>query len=134
MTLSEACVAAAILTTALAVAAPSFMHAHQAYLLNSTARAIAGSLHMARIAAVTQNADCRISVPSAALLSIECDQGQWQQIEGLTLPHGMVLSANARPTFHARGNVSPAGTLTVCNRFGLCLRVIVNVSGRVRIQ
>ena len=134
MTVSEVCVAAAIVTATLAIASPSFIHAHQTYVLNSTARAVAGSMHTARILAVTRNADCRVAVPSAAMLSIECQQEHWRQIEATSLPHGMVLTANAKPTFHARGNVSPAGTLTVCNRFNRCLRVIVNVSGRVRIQ
>ena len=134
MTLSEACVAAAIVVVTVAVATPSFIHAHQIYLLNASARAVAGGMHAARIAAVTRNAACRVAVPSAAMFAIECQQGQWLQIESMFLPYGMTLTANSKPTFHSRGNVSPTGTLKLCNRFKRCLQVIVNVSGRVRIQ
>jgi hypothetical protein len=134
MTLTELSATAAIVSTLLAIGAPSFIHIHQSYLLHSAARAVAGSMHVARIAAVTRNRDCRVAVPSAAVVSIECQAPVWQMIESTMMPHGMVLTPNAKPTFHARGNVAPAGTVKVCNRFDRCLKVIVNVNGRVRIQ
>jgi len=44
------------------------------------------------------------------------------------------VSASARPEFHQRGTVAPTATVTVWDRSGRNLRVIVNVNGRVRVQ
>ena len=137
MSLTESCIAVAIVSTTMAIASPSLMRARETYILQSEARAVAGRLHAARIAAIVRNRDCRIVVPAATSYFTECQNSsasEWHTIENMVLPEGFAISANAKPEFHRLGNVSPAATLTVCNRFSRCLRVIVNVNGRVRIQ
>jgi hypothetical protein len=91
-------------------------------------------MQSARIAAITRNRDCRISVTSAVTWLIECDEGSWQVVQRFTMPSRITIDANGRPEFHRRGNVSPTATLTVRNSVGGVRRVIVNVNGRVRIQ
>jgi hypothetical protein len=105
-----------------------------AYKLQSVASGVAASMQSARIAAITRNHDCRISVTSAVTYLIECDNGSWYPVQRMTMPRRITIEANARPEFHRRGNVSPTATLTVRNPAGGVKRVIVNVNGRVRIQ
>ena len=134
MSLAEFCVAAVVVSTVMAVSLPSLNRARQIYALRSAAHDVAGRMHFARIAAISRNRDCRLTVTSAASYVIECDEGSWRPIERLTMPRGITLNANARPEFHRRGNVSPTATLTLRNSVGAVRRVIVNVNGRVRIQ
>jgi type II secretory pathway pseudopilin PulG len=134
MTLTESCVAAAVVSTVMAVALPPLNRARQTYVLSSAAHDVAGRMHFARISAINRNRDCRLSVTSAVSYVIECDEGSWRVIARLAMPQGITLSANARPEFHRRGNVSPAATFTLRNMAGTLRRVIVNVNGRVRIQ
>ena len=91
-------------------------------------------MQSARIHAITRKRDCRINVTSSITYAVECQGSTWETIESVALPRGITLSASARPEFHERGNVGPTGTITVWNRSGRSLRVIVNINGRVRIQ
>ena len=65
---------------------------------------------------------------------IECQSAVWETIDTIALPRGITISANARPEFHRRGNVAPAGTVTVWDSDGHSVRVIVNINGRIRLQ
>jgi hypothetical protein len=137
MSLTESCIVVAIVSTTMAIASPSLIRARETYLLQSEARTVAGRLHAARISAIMRNRDCRVSVSTPAAYVLECQAsaaGDRNVLENAVLPEGFTISANARPQFHRHGNVSPAATLSVCNRFGRCLKVIVNINGRVRIQ
>lgn len=134
MSLTESCIAGVIVSTILAVSLPSLNRARQVYVLRSAAHDVAGRMHFARISAIARNRDCRLSVTSAVAYVIECDEGSWRVIEHLDMPRGITVSANARPEFHRRGNVSPTATFTLRNPAGALRRVIVNVNGRVRIQ
>ena len=134
MSLTESCVAAAVVSTVMAVALPPLNRARQTYVLRSAAHDVAGRMHFARISAISRNRDCRLSVTSSISYVVECENGSWQVIQYLTTPRGITVSANARPEFHRRGNVSPTATFTLRNTAGTVRRVIVNVNGRVRIQ
>ena len=134
MSLTESCVAAMVLATSMTVALPALTRTMDAYKLQSAASGVAAAMQSARIAAITRNRDCRISVTSAVTYRIECDEGSWKVVQRFEMPRRITIEANARPEFHRRGNVSPTATLTVRNSVGGVRRVIVNVNGRVRIQ
>ena len=134
MSLTESCVAAAVISTFMAASLPSLNRTVQTYRLGSAASGVAAKLHFTRILAITRNRDCRMTVTSASSFVIECEDGPWRAIERLDVPRGITLEANARPEFHRRGNVSPAATFTLRNAAGAAKRVIVNINGRIRIQ
>ena len=134
MTLTESCVAAAVVSTFMAISAPSLVRAKETYTLASAAHDVASKMHATRIAAILRNQDCRLTVTSATSYVMECQAPSWQVIERVRLSKGVTVTANARPEFHPRGNVSPTATITLSNRSGRTVRVIVNVNGRVRLQ
>ena len=134
MSLTESCIAAVVVSAVMAVSLPSLNRTMDTYRLRSAASGVAAQMHATRIAAITRNCDCRLTVTSAVSYRIECDEGSWRVIERFTPPRGITVTANARPEFHRRGNVSPTATFTLRNAAGAVKRVIVNVNGRVRIQ
>jgi len=134
MTLTEVLIAVTILLTSMAIAIPSLLQTRESYELQSAARMVESRMQSARIHAVTRNRDCRINVISPSTYLVECQGSNWETVETVSLPHGLMASASARPEFHQRGNVAPTGTITVWNSKGRSLRVIGNVNGRVRIQ
>jgi Tfp pilus assembly protein FimT len=134
MSLVESCIAATVAATSLAIALPALSRTMDIYKLQSAASSVAATMHSARIAAITRNRDCRLSVTSAMTYGIECDEGSWKWIQSFTTPGRITIEANARAEFHRRGNVSPTATVTLRNASGAVRRVIVNVNGRVRIQ
>ena len=134
MTLTEVLTAVTILLTSMAIAIPLLLQTRESYELQSAARMVESRMQSARIHAVTRNRDCRINVISPSTYLVECQGSNWETVETVSLPHGLMASASARPEFHQRGNVAPTGTITVWNSKGRSLRVIVNVNGRVRIQ
>lgn len=134
MSIIETCVATAIMAATVAVATPSLVRTREVYILQSAARMVESRMQVARIDAVTRNRDCRINVTSNTAYVIECQGTTWDTVETVTVPRGITITANARPEFHERGNVSPTATITLWDSSGRSLRVIVNVNGRVRIQ
>jgi type II secretory pathway pseudopilin PulG len=134
MTITESCIAAAVVSTVMAIAVPSLVRAKETYTLASAARDVASKMHAARIAAIARNQDCRLSVTSGISYVVECAAPSWQVVEHVTLGNGITITANARPEFHRKGNVSPTATVTLKNPGGSSLRVVVNVNGRVKVQ
>jgi hypothetical protein len=134
MSLAESCVALSIMAATMAVSVPSLIRTREVYALNSAARMVESRMQSAKIRAVTRNQDCRINVISATSYVVECQGTAWTTVESVALPPGITVTSSARPEFHARGNVAPTGTITVWDRTGRNVRVIVNVNGRVRIQ
>ena len=134
MTLLESCVTVAIISVTAIAAVPSLIRARENYQLDATARQVAGHLQSARIKALNRNRDCRVRVTSNATYLIECEDPSWKPEESVALPRGFRIMANASPQFHRRGNVSPTGTITVLNSQGRSRRVIVNITGRVRVE
>jgi hypothetical protein len=134
MSLPEACLAVAIILAITMIAVPPLIRSQDDYLLAATARQIASHLHSTRIKAVSRNRDCRLNVTSPTTYLIECEDPLWRPVEQIALPAGLVISSNARPEFHRRGNVSPMATITISNRNGREKRLVVNMAGRVRIE
>ena len=135
MTLTESCIAAAVVSTLMAIAVPSLIRAKANYTLTSAAHEVASRMHATRITAIVRNQDCRLTVTSATSHVMECQTSpSWQIVERITLGNDITLTANARPEFHRRGNVSPTATFTLRNPEGHTASVVVNVNGRVRIQ
>ncbi len=95
MSLTETCVAVAILVTTIAVAAPSLVRAKETYVLQSAARILETHMQAARISAVIRNQDCRINVTSPTSYVVECQGSSWTTVETVVLPNGMTVSANA---------------------------------------
>ena len=134
MTLTETCIALTIMVTTVAVSTPSLLRSREIYELQSAARMVESRMQSARVHAITRNEDCRINVTSSTTYAVECQESTWETIDTVALPRGITVTASARPEFHERGNVAPTATITVWNRSGRSLRVIVNINGRVRIQ
>ncbi len=134
MTLLESCVTVTIISVTAIVAIPSLVRARENYQLDAAARQVAGSMQSARIQALSRNRDCRLRVTSTVTYVIECEDPFWKPAESLVLPRGFRLTANASPQFHRRGNVSPTATITVYNSQGRWRRVIVNITGRIRVE
>src|SRR5262247_3769723 len=134
MSLTESCIVLVIASSCMIVATPSLIRARDAYILKAAARDVASKLYLARISAITRNRDCRIRVTSSTSYTVECQESTWQSIDSATLPRGITITANARPEFHRRGNVSPAATISVWDSNGRSVRVVVNINGRLRIQ
>jgi Tfp pilus assembly protein FimT len=134
MSLIETCVTVAIISTMAVVATPSLIRSREIYELDATARQLAGRMQMARTKAITRNMSCRIRLTSPATYVLECAGQAWLIEESAVLPRGFRITANAVPQFHERGNVSPAATLTVWDGRLRSKRVIVNITGRVRVE
>jgi Tfp pilus assembly protein FimT len=134
MSLLESCLTVALIATATMIALPSLMRARESYELEATARQVAGKMHLTRIKAVSRNRDCRLRVNTKVSYIIECEDPFWRPDEAVILPRGFGITANASPQFHRRGNASPAATISVWDSRGQSKRVIVNITGRIRVE
>ena len=134
MSLTETCLSLAVAASITIMATPSLLRAREEYALRSAGRDVATRMNAAKIAAITRNRDCRLRVVTTTSYVVECQNTTWETIDAVALPRGITISANSRPEFHRRGNVAPAGTLTVWDSDGHSVRVIVNLNGRIRLQ
>lgn len=134
MSITESCLSVAIISAVTMIAVPSLMKSRENYVLNATARQVASHMNSTRIKAISRNRDCRVRVTSPVSYLIECEDPVWKPVEWIVLPRGLLISANAHPEFHRRGNVSPAATITIQNSNGRLKQVIVNITGRVRVR
>jgi hypothetical protein len=134
MSLLESCASIAIVSTVVIFAAPSLIKAREDYQLDAVARQAAGKMQWTRIKAIGRNRDCRIRVNSQTSYIIECEDPDWITEETVVLPSGFRITATASPEFHARGNVAPTATLIVWDSHAKTKRVIVNITGRVRVE
>ena len=134
MTLIESCTSVAIIATVAVLATPALNRAREIYTLDATARQVASRMQSARIQAISRNRDCRLRVTSDVTYAVECQDPAWLIAGSTVLPPGLRITANASPEFHARGNVSPTATVTVWDSRLRSKRVIVNITGRVRVE
>jgi hypothetical protein len=134
MSLLESCAGIAIISSVVVFAAPSFIKARENYQLDGVARQLAGKMQWTRIKAISRNRDCRIRVNSPTSYVIECEDPSWKTDETVVLPGGFRITATAAPEFHVRGNVAPTATLVVWDKYSKTKRVIVNITGRVRVE
>src|SRR5215471_13473841 len=135
MSLLESLVSIAIISTVVMFAAPSLIKARENYQLEAVARQVAGKMQWTRIKAISRDRDCRIRVDSQSSYVIECQSPTtWQADENVILPRGFKITASAWPEFHARGNVAPTATLTIWDVHSKTRAVVVNITGRVRVD
>jgi Tfp pilus assembly protein FimT len=134
MSLLELCTSAAIVSALVIFAAPSLIRARENYQLDAVARQVSGKMQWTRIKAISRNRDCRLRVNAETSYVVECQDPEWRAEETVALPHGFRITANASPEYHKRGNVSPTGTLTIWDSHFKSKRVIVNITGRVRVE
>ena len=134
MSLLESCATIAIVSTVVVFTVPSLIKVRENYQLDAVARQVAGKMQWTRIKAISGNRDCRIRVNSPAGYVIECQDPAWRIHETIVLPRSFRITATASPEFHPRGNVGPAATLTVWDIHSKTKRVIVNITGRVRVE
>ena len=134
MSLLESCAGVAIVSTFVVFAAPSLIRARENYQLDAVTRQVAGNMQWTRIKAISRSRDCRIRVNSETSYVIECQDPNWTADETVALPRGFRITANASPQFHKRGNASPSGTLTIWGSNAKSKQVIVNITGRVRVN
>ena len=124
-----------MLSAILFFAAPSLIRVRDNYQLDQTTRQVAGQMQWTRIKAVSRDQDCRLRLLSATSYMIECKGSiSWLADETVTLPPGFQITATATPVFHKRGNAAPAATITVWDRHFNSKSVVVNITGRVRVQ
>lgn len=134
MSFLESCLAVAIIAVVTMIAVPKLIRARENYELAATARQVASRMQSARIKAVSGNRDCRLRVTTVASYTVECKETVWIMEDNIVLPRGLKLTANASPVFHKRGTVSPAATITVSDSHSRSRRVVVNITGRVRVD
>jgi Tfp pilus assembly protein FimT len=134
MSLLETCIGVAILSAVVFFAAPSLIRARDNYQLDQTTRQVAGQMQWTRIKAISRDQDCRLRVVSMTSYVIECKDSVWLPDETITLPSGFQITASATPQFHKRGNAAPAATITIWDSRFNSKSVVVNITGRVRVQ
>lgn len=134
MSLLETCTGLAIVSAIVFFGAPSLIRARDNYFLDQTTRQVAGQIQWARIKAITRDEDCRFRLTSATSYVIECKGSIWLPDQTVALPRGFQITANATLTFHRRGNAAPAVTIRVWDANSNSKSVVVNITGRVRVQ
>jgi hypothetical protein len=87
-----------------------------------------------RIKAISRDQDCRFRITSSSSYVVECKGAIWLTDETVALPAGFQISATATPMFHKRGNAAPAATITVWDRHLNSKSVVVNITGRVKVN
>ena len=134
MSFLESCLAVAIIAALTMVAVPQLVRARETYELDACARQVASRMQSARIKSVSGNRDCRIRVTTPVSYAVECKDVVWANEETVMLARGLHIAANTSPVFHKRGTVSPTATLTISDRRLRSRRVVVNITGRVRVD
>ena len=134
MSLLETCATIGIFSSMAFFAAPSLIKARENYQLDAIARQVAAKTQWTRIKAISRSRDCRVRVVSPTSYVTECENAGWQTDETVALPRGFRITSTASPEFHPRGNAAPTATLTIWNVHSRNKRVIVNITGRVRVE
>ena len=134
MSLLEICISLAIVSLVVFFAAPSLIRARDNYKLDQTTRLVAGQMEWTRLKAITRDQDCRFRLTSNTSYVIECKGFTWLEDATVTLPGGFQITATATPQFHKRGNAAPAATITVWDQRLSSKNVVVNITGRVRVE
>ena len=134
MSLLETCAGVAVVSAVVFFAAPSLIRSRDNYQLDQTTRQVAGRMQWTRIKAISRDQDCRLRVVSATSYVVECKGSVWLLDEAVGLPAGFQITSTATPVFHKRGNASPAATITIWDKRFNSKSVVVNITGRVRVQ
>jgi Tfp pilus assembly protein FimT len=134
MSLLETFISVTIMSALVFFSAPSLVRVRENYQLDQAARQLAGKMQWTRVKAITGDRDCRIRVLSVVSYAVECKDSTWLTDETVTLPPGLKITASATPQFHKHGNAAPAATITISDRRLHSEKVVVNITGRVRVQ
>jgi Tfp pilus assembly protein FimT len=134
MSLLEICIGLAVVSIMVFFAAPSLIRARENYELDQTTRQLAGQMEWTRLKAITHDQDYRFRLISTTSYVIECKSLTWLPDETVTLPRGFHITASATPQFYKRGNAAPASTITVWDRKFNSKNVVINITGRVRVE
>jgi Tfp pilus assembly protein FimT len=134
MSLLETCIGVAILSAVVFFAAPSLIRARDNYHLDQTTRQVAEHMQLTRIKAISRDQDCRLRVVSTTSYVTECKDLVWLLDETINLPGGFQITADATLQFHKHGNAAPAATFTIWDSRSNSKSVVVNITGRVRVQ
>lgn len=147
--LLELLVALVIISIAAAIAAPNFSRLMEAYVLRTAARQLVTDFQSARMRAVAEGVNHRVSFVSgiAPQYAIERNTaGVWQTLDivrNLADPknpyyaRGVTLSTSAHPlrvVFSPLGSVSPAASVTFHSKGDQTKTVFIILTGRIRVE
>jgi len=140
---AELAVAMSVIGLLCVLALPTFIDFHHASALRRAADDVVALLQQARQLGIRENRGACVHIGPAAVqyrLGTSCTAaavvGAGTDAGGNRPVHpGVTLSSSADPVFNHLGSASPGATITLTNaQTGRALRVIVAVSGRVRIS
>ena len=130
----------AIIGILTAVAIPNIAGQMPRYRLNGATRQVMGDFMWARMQAVSQKNEFKISLLSDHEYEIlddddndgMADTGEWKETKDIQMQyHDVRLDLTADPVFFPRGSASPA-TMSVTNGSG-AKNVKVHITGRVKV-
>jgi len=110
------------------------IRAQDNYKLDLATRQVAGNTQWTRVKAISRSRDCRVRVTSTTTYLVECLDPVWTTDQAYTMPRGFQILSTASPQFHKRGNAAPSATLTIWDVHSHSRQVVVNITGRVRVQ
>ncbi len=138
MSMFELLIVLSIIMVIMAMALPQMFSVREDYRLTAVATELVGYASNARILAITENSDFRVTVIDSDTYAIQEDiSGTWTTDASYDLPSGFSIApANANETaeFHSRGNATPVTTFTITNPNNNTRDVVVSLSGRVNAQ
>jgi Tfp pilus assembly protein FimT len=124
------------------LALPMFVNYYQASRLRSAAEEVVAFVNQGRYLGIRENTGTCVHISPTALqhrVGSSCTAAVWvgpgtDAAGNVRVPPGISLTTSADPMFNHLGSASPGATITLTNtQDGRTLRVIVAVSGRVRI-
>jgi len=132
LTLIEMMLVMIVLGILLAIATPNIILFSSGYKLRGAAREVATDLQYARLLAVKENKDFRVTFNSSSYQVVRVSDGIAVKNRSLSSDYPEVTLTNASITFDSRG-ISSANTITVSNPRGT-KNVTVAPTGRVKIE
>ncbi|HXH10516.1 MAG TPA: GspH/FimT family protein [Alphaproteobacteria bacterium] len=128
-------IAIAIIAILATIALPNMTQEMAKYRLNGAARQIAGELMAARMKAVAQSGNVKVSFPGDNLYEI-CSEPCGDEPKIINIRDSykdITMSANSNIEFNAKGLASDFGTINVSNSKGT-RSITVAITGRVKIE
>jgi len=141
--LIEIIIVMAIIGALAGTAIPVYIGMRPSIKLSGATRQIMGDLMWARMQAISQNNEFKISFLADnyryTILDDDDNDGNIDAGESIITRNiqdkyrDVTFSSTANPIFHPRGNASPAATVTIINSFGT-KTVTIAITGRVKKQ
>ena len=135
-TLIELLLVLALLAMLLVLALPNYQRMQASLQLQSTAHEIAAQIRQTRLIALKENCSIRIlcSTGSDGLQRLARYRGVFVIKPTYTICSDVTVS-RLDFTFLANGNINLGGSITLCNRLGEALQIVIQpVTGRVVIR